>query len=279
MCIIYTDHRTRTSKILIHIPRTGGKAWRRSLKADPLVSIHRELWGVSSGKDQAHIPAMHISKYVDNVGSYEIHAVLRDPYQRLLSAFNMKFARFGAKPADFKHFVKNVLPAMKLDGQTNAAIIHFVPQVHFVTGTNLDINLHQFDTTHDKVLTSWYDFEAVATVDRIYRKDFDFIASAFNVVYSQAISDDPDTQLSLPESWATMATCELLQTFRTTLQAGGKHSERRREDVFEDGHEKGNNGSNAKRSAETVASRQKCPAARQFEYRLNELASDHVFEC
>ena len=192
MCIIYTDHRTRTSKILIHIPRTGGKAWRRSLKADPLVSIHRELWGVSSGKDQAHIPAMHISKYVENVESYETHAVLRDPYQRLLSAFNMKFARFGAKPADFKHFVKNVLPAMKLDGQTNAAIIHFVPQVHFVTGTNLDINLHQFDTTYDKVLTSWYDFEAAATVDRIHRKDFDFIAGAFNVVYSQAISDGPN---------------------------------------------------------------------------------------
>ena len=128
-------------------------------------------------------------------------------------------------------------------------------------------------------MTPWYDFETVATADSIYRKDFEFIASAFNVVYPQAISDDLDTQLSLPASWAIKAPCELLQTFHTTLQAAGKHTERRRQDVFEDGHEKGNNGSNAKRAAETVASRQKCPAARQFKYRLNELASDHVFEC
>ena len=86
---------------------------------------------------------------------YEFHAVLRDPYQRLLSAFSMKFARFGAAPVDFKRFVKNVLPAIRFDYQSNADVIHFMPQVYFVIGTEHQINLHKFETTYDEVLTSW----------------------------------------------------------------------------------------------------------------------------
>ena len=75
MCIIYTDTVTNTCKIFIHIPRTGGKAWRRLLRADPNVRVQKELWGTSAGYDRAHVPAKHLCRHVGDPGVYELYAL------------------------------------------------------------------------------------------------------------------------------------------------------------------------------------------------------------
>ena len=167
----------------------------------------------------------------------------------------MKFARFGAEPADFKMFVRTVLPALQLHSAANATNIHFVPQMHFLTGSDFDVTVHLFDTSYDRILTPWCDLEAVAVVDRIYRKDFDFMEMAFDAFHQQAFSDGSTTQLSIRESAPVRTNGKPLQTFRAMLQARNtsKRGECGHEDTSKNGHVKIDNRSSAKRSAETTA--------------------------
>ena len=176
MCIIYEEQENAgvVLKIFIHIPRTGGKAWRRHLRAGGNIRILKELWGVYCGYDRAHTPCSHLYMHVGDPGLYELYSFTRDPYQRLLSAFAMKYGRLGAIPGDFQRFVKEVLPLMIFNERFSADIIHFYPQFLFVGDPGVSIEMRRSDASYDRrYLDDWYDAESYAIADRIYREDFD----------------------------------------------------------------------------------------------------------
>ena len=113
----------------------------------------------------------------------------------------------------------------------------------------------------------WYDFATIAVVDRIYRKDFDFMEMAFDAFHRQAFSDGSTTQLSIRESAPIKTSGKPLQTFRAMLQARNKRGECGHEDTSTNGHVKSDKRSSAKRSAETTAAimkRQKKAPLRQL---------------
>jgi hypothetical protein len=172
--------------IYIHIPKNNGKYIRSLIKNQ--FSIIQEFWHIKNDLDLAHIPYILANKFInDDILNYNTITFIRNPYDRIISAFFYKHPHKTKK--DFLHFIKNKLLNFNFDNTFPSNIIHYYPQYKFIEGCNLNLEIVSFKNIEtDNILFScklklinfknktynhkeYFDTEALAIIDNIYKKD------------------------------------------------------------------------------------------------------------
>lgn len=169
--------------IFIHIPKTGGS------------SIKKYLFGDITG---GHIPIRFIPS--DFINSYPSYAFVRNPYTRILSAYNY-LIKGGAKTrndlnyqdvllrySSFEDFVCNGLSSYYLDFE------HFLPQYYFthylgrkIVGNigkyenfnedvmkffNIELDIVNSTGDYEKNILKMYNENTYQIINRLYAEDF-----------------------------------------------------------------------------------------------------------
>ena len=79
--MIYTDLKL----IHVHIPKTGGSNIR-----DVLLKGQKIIFGKLEGKNTIHLTALHYKNYLKNYSDYFSFAIIRHPYDYMISVFCYK---------------------------------------------------------------------------------------------------------------------------------------------------------------------------------------------
>lgn len=198
MCYAYKINNKKC--IFIHIPKSCGKHIRHQIKlqgAEPLYFG----WNVFQNYDRAHIPFIHLSKYVSHVASYDqIHTYVRNPYDRAVSTYkHMSYYERNKTPEGFKDFVKNKLAKMHFSLSFNAKHIHAYPQHMFLIDTAGNIpeimivkkvEDDEKPPVYDRAV--WYKYSHVRKiVEKIYQKDFELFGYTYLNAGTVNVSSSP----------------------------------------------------------------------------------------
>ena len=173
--LIYKNRNTEQKYIFIHIPKNAGKYKRNEIKKK--FQIIKSFWGVQKNFDFAHVPYIKIEKYVDNIEEYYIHSYLRNPYDRIISAFFYKNKNKNMK--DFQNFCKNQLLSISFNFYNyNAKYIHYYPQYLFLYDDDFQSSVHvkkieDVENPKKYILSEYFDDECLQNINRIYEKDFE----------------------------------------------------------------------------------------------------------
>lgn len=182
----------------IHIPKNSGKIIRKKIKDDKKNTIIKQFWGIESNIDIAHIPFMLKNKYIDNLNIKNVnyYTYVRNPYNRIISAFFYKHPRSNKK--DFKLFVKNELTKYdfnkNFDKNFDKNIIHYYPQYIFICDNDFQINEVKFEKLENKEdlnikeynLSDYFELETIKILNEIYKIDFEI----FNYELKSCVLDE-----------------------------------------------------------------------------------------
>jgi hypothetical protein len=162
--------------IFIHIPKNGGRYIRKCIQQNKKNIINKVYWGIHLNFDLAHIPYVKKDKFIETNIEYKYYTSVRDPYDRIISAFRFVTRNENKNIDDFKNFVKNVLTTYNFSMTFNSNIIHYYPQYLFVFNENLDVqkNIQIYKLTNPKKynLTEFFDNKCIEIINKIYYKDF-----------------------------------------------------------------------------------------------------------
>lgn len=167
--------------ILIHIPKTAGRYTRTLIARDKSNKIINSFVHIRNGLDLAHIPFIKLKDYVKNYDNSYIYAYLRDPYQRLISAYFYKNNKIVKdKEATFIKFCENNLVKMSFDNSYKPDIIHYYPQYKFLIDDKGEIsNSINLIKTENAFVPKIYDIykfynkKTITIVNNIYKRDFE----------------------------------------------------------------------------------------------------------
>ena len=182
--------------VFIHIPKNSGSYIRNEIEKNKNNKVLKSFFDVSFGIDLAHIPFCLKNNYFKNDLNYEYFTFVRNPYNRLISAYFYKHPKNSI--IEFKGFIKNTLQYILFNSYV-AEYIHFYPQYKFLVNKYNDTNVNKeikvfkienYDNSYIKIdnvkiknynLSDYFDDETIKITDDIYRNDFIFFGYDFCV--------------------------------------------------------------------------------------------------
>lgn len=192
--------------LFIHIPKTGGTYLENKLK--------NYETGDNFGYDnqtltyKQHYTYNNYLKIYGNekIKSFEIFTIIRNPYDRLFSAYKQKFKNTSDKNLiimmesnDFRDFVLNKLENLinnREKQKYKGNISHILPQINFVENYNIkkikyenleNLNKYLKDrgidteikfTNISETYLSEYDYDMKIKIQEIYKEDFNLYNSS-----------------------------------------------------------------------------------------------------
>lgn len=217
MIIYNPEHLT----CMIHVPKNSSKYLMGKVHGQHKVIL--KTYGYHEGIDISHIPFSHIETFLDSatytIGERkrgksipprrpfytayaktnkikikysdikEVIAYLRDPYDRLISAWNYRYKRENR--CSFEKFIKRKLVDINFNDKHPIPLTHIYPQHKFVINEQGEIDplvkLYRLeDHEHGSLklrnfklrkydLDKHYDAESREIVETVYKKDFELI--------------------------------------------------------------------------------------------------------
>lgn len=181
----------------LHIPKTSGRYIRRKIKQ--YNNIVFEGWDkkiIDKYKiDLAHVPCELIYKVYNNLSDISFFTIVRNPYDRFISAFKYKTLKTPNALSDINYYIKYILQYIKFDNKFRCKYIHYYPQHKFLD-CDLNISVTKYEDLHQKnILKSFgviidefiykkYDVhkhlntESIDILNKIYEKDFNIFYSS-----------------------------------------------------------------------------------------------------
>ena len=170
--------------IFIHIPKNGGKYFRKKILLDKQNKIISFFWGVKKNLDLCHLPYMKIQQVITNLpGTFRCFAFVRNPYDRCISAF------FYLNPTktipEFQSFIKETLSSLDFSEAFHFKIIHYYPQYLFLCTRNnnnelpKNIEFTKLENFNKSPFAKTYnhheylDAKCFEIINDIYKRDFD----------------------------------------------------------------------------------------------------------
>lgn len=180
----------------IHIPKTAGTFLRDFFKTK--LSMILECWNCMNGYDYAHLPMskLHMVFSESFLQGYKYFTVIRNPYDRFISAF-FYMQREGyaiVKNRNINQFIQHDLQNISMNFDTfNKEFIHIIPQYKFICNDagNIDervfiipyhkLNEGLFKLFHMTVPFRYKGYavkqilspESIRIIDEIYAKDLE----------------------------------------------------------------------------------------------------------
>ena len=175
--------------VLIHIPKTSGRYIRSHITINrSTCRVVKKFWETKNNFDFAHIPYCLADNFFNTNIDYKYVTFVRNPYDRLISAFYYLNSKKKVNVDDFKKFVKTELINFTFDNSYSSQIIHYYPQYKFLINKNdvLDDKIQIFKADEYKnefmefrklkvvkyELKKFYDNESLSIVNNIYKRDF-----------------------------------------------------------------------------------------------------------
>lgn len=167
--------------IFIHIPKCAGKFYRKFISNN--CTVTRRFWNIKDGIDQAHITQDHAKKIIKDFNQREIVTVVRNPYDRIISAFFYKNPDKNIN--DLNKFIQCELPTLLSKGN-KPDNVHYIQQNAFINKNAKIIRyeniVHDTKQIFDLELNNYefkkYDVRTYLTqlniliINYIYKKDF-----------------------------------------------------------------------------------------------------------
>jgi hypothetical protein len=194
--------------LFIHIPKTGGTYIENKLKKYD----EYNLFGYSNDF-QSYLQHFTYIQYIEilktQINVYNKFTIIRNPYDRLYSAYKQKFNNTSdpylinmMKSYDFKDFVLNKLENLLINRHNNSYrgnITHILPQIEFIKDCNnikiilyekmneltdyiarFDIN-EQFEyNNNNNTYIQQYDNDMVLKVNTLYNEDIELYNKYLN---------------------------------------------------------------------------------------------------
>lgn len=183
----------------IHIPKTAGTFLRDFLKSKKCVLL--ESWNCKDGYDYAHLPIHKLNMIYNDafLRDYKYFAVIRNPYDRFISAFfDIKKRGYAiVKNKNINKFIQSDLRDLSANFDTfNKEFVHIIPQYKFICTETGDIDsrvkLLRYHRLQEDLFALLYimipfrfkgykvkeilTLESMRIIDEIYAKDFEMLA-------------------------------------------------------------------------------------------------------
>lgn len=166
---------------------------KKTFELNEEYKIIESFWHIERAMDKAHIPFfskdIFCSHIINKYSDLNYFTFVRNPYQRVLSAFKYVTHKKGIDP--FKQFIKNTLKTIIFDKKYHHKKIHYYPQYMFLcdekNNVNNNIKIYKLDEykqnflklpnleVKDFNLQEYYDDEMLKIVNEVYKKDFELL--------------------------------------------------------------------------------------------------------
>lgn len=144
--------------IFIHIPKSGGTSIHKLLENNNESTI--SLWGLTGNKDNAHLTIFDVYSMYDISKSYFSFAVVRNPYNRIYSAYKQPYCQLHPN-LTFNDFIDNYVKKLNVNN-LDPSLVHIWP-------------MHKFIISDNKLLINYViRFEHLT-------KDFEFIKQKYGI--------------------------------------------------------------------------------------------------